>query len=91
LSDAVFAVPSGLPFDSEYPLRAVGAVGMPLDPASYHFRKFSSNCDIDIVQVEIGSGVSMRWRDLGDPAKNVRVRVAKHPYLSECRNQAVHA
>lgn len=57
---------------------------------SYFFRKFLSHCTIDIDQAQEGNELVLNWGDFGGPIKDVRVTVARYPYLSEDRNQVVN-
>jgi vanillate/3-O-methylgallate O-demethylase len=56
---------------------------------SYHFRKVISHATLDVSQAVIGNEVCVLWGDPGGPIKEVRATVARFPYLTEGRNQAV--
>jgi vanillate/3-O-methylgallate O-demethylase len=56
---------------------------------SLFFKQILSHCTIDIDQAEIGNEVIVHWGDHGGPIKEIRAKVARYPYLTEGRNQAV--
>lgn len=58
---------------------------------SYYFRKILSHCTVDIDQATIGNELILQWGDHGGRIKDIRVKVAPYPYLTEDRNQTVAA
>jgi glycine cleavage system aminomethyltransferase T len=56
---------------------------------SYYFREVLSMATLDIGLATIGTEVVVQWGDHGRRLKNVRATVARYPYLSEGRNDAV--
>jgi len=56
---------------------------------SYHFREVLSMACIDIDLAKVGTEVTVAWGDYGGRIKHVRATVARFPYLTEGRNDAI--
>ena len=57
---------------------------------TYYFREMISCASIDIAESKIGNEVVVVWGDPGQRQKHVRAKVARHPHLTDYRNQTYH-
>ena len=57
---------------------------------SYWFRRTLSLAVLDVQNAEVGTDVTIRWGNPGDPIKSIRGRVAPAPYKTPRSRADLH-
>lgn len=56
---------------------------------SYYYREYICHCTMDVEEAYEGNQVVVHWGDHGQPIKEVRATVARHPYIDLARNETI--